>query len=198
MMSSQVLVLNRHFVPVHVTSLRHALCMLYRGIAKVVDHQYELFDFQSWAALSVALGEEHIGMVNRAIRVPRVVLLQVFDRLPRRPVRFSRLNVYLRDQNLCQYCGRNFHRSDLNLDHVIPVSLGGKTEWDNVVCSCVECNLKKGGRTPEQARMRLIRKPTKPPWTFFFATMSRPPYYEKWKPFLTMVDYSYWNTELKD
>lgn len=185
-------------MPVHVTSLRHALCMLYRGIAKVVDHQYELFDFESWAELSVAAREERIGFVNGVMRVPRVILLQMYDRSPKRPVRFSRLNVYLRDQNRCQYCGNIFHRGDLNLDHVVPVSLGGKTNWENVVCSCIPCNLKKGGRVPEQAGMKLVRRPTKPPWTFFFAFMSKPAYYDQWKPFLTMVDYSYWNVELKD
>ncbi len=198
MLSSQVLVLNRSFVPVHVTNLRHALCMLYRGIAKVVDGHYELFDFDSWAALSVAEHDEQIGLVGKAMRVPRVVLLQIYDRLPKRPVRFSRLNVYLRDQNTCQYCARIFSRSDLNLDHVIPVSKGGKTSWENVVCSCIECNLRKGGRSPEQAGIKLIRRPSKPPWTFFFNHMTKPIYYEAWKPFLTMVDFSYWNVELKD
>src|SRR3989338_2837741 len=103
MMSSQVLVLNRNFVPVHITSLRHALCMLYRGIAKAVDAQYELYDFDSWSELSVA-NHEKISTISSAIRVPRVIILQIYDRLPRRPVRFSRLNVYLRDQNKCQYC----------------------------------------------------------------------------------------------
>ena len=124
-------------MPVHITTLRHALCLLYRGMAKVVDKQYDLFDFESWAALSVAVNDEKVGLVDKAIRVPRVILLHFYDRVPHRPVRFSRLNVYFRDQNTCQYCGKHYSRLDLNLDHVIPVSLGGKTNWDNVVCSCV-------------------------------------------------------------
>ncbi len=198
MLSSQVLVLNRTFVPVHITSLKQALCMLYRGVAKVVGDQYELFDFDTWSELSIAQDEDRIGLVDKAIRVPRVILLQVYDRIPRRPVRFSRINVYLRDHNTCQYCARALPRSELNLDHVVPISLGGKTEWENIVCSCIPCNLKKGGRSPEQAHMKLIRKPVKPPWTFFFATLSKPTYYDQWRPFLTMIDFSYWNVELKD
>lgn len=185
-------------MPVHITSLRHALCLLYRGMAKVVDRQYDLFDFESWAALSVAIHEEKIGLVGRAIRVPRVILLHFYDRIPHRPVRFSRLNVYFRDQNICQYCGRRFNRQDLNLDHVVPVSLGGKTNWDNVVCSCMACNIKKGGRLPEQAGMTLLKSPNKPHWSLFFRLLSKPAHYEEWKPFLNMVDFSYWNLELKD
>lgn len=198
MLSSNVLVLNRSFMPIHITSLRHALCLLYRGLAKVVDRQYELFDFESWSELSVAAHEESLGLVHRAIRIPRVVLLHYYDRIPRRPVRFSRLNVYLRDHNTCQYCGRPCRRQELNLDHVIPVSQGGKTDWENVVCSCVSCNIKKGGRLADQAGMNLLRKPVKPNWSLLFRLLSKPVHYDEWKPFLNMVDFSYWNVELKD
>lgn len=198
MLSSNVLVLNRSFMPVHITTLRHALCLLYRGLAKVVDKQYDLFDFESWTALSVAVHDEKIGLVDKAIRVPRVILLHFYDKVPHRPVRFSRLNVYFRDQNTCQYCGKKFSRLDLNLDHVIPVSRGGKTNWDNVVCSCVACNIRKGGRAPEQAGMRLLKAPAKPHWSVFFRLLSKPAHYAEWKPFLNMIDFSYWNLELKD
>lgn len=198
MLTSQVLVLNKSFLPVHVTTLRHALSLLYRGIAKVVDRQYELFDFQSWAALSVATHEEGVGLVRGSMRVPRVILLHFYDRIPHRPVRFSRLNVYLRDRNTCQYCGKIHPRADLNLDHVVPISMGGKTAWENVVCSCVACNIKKGGRIPEQAGMKLTRHPIKPHWSFFFRLQIRPNHYDEWKPFLNMVDFSYWHVELRD
>ena len=197
MLSSHVLVLNRSFLPVHVTTVRHAICMLYRGIAKVVDREYALFDFQSWTELAVAVNDEHIGMIGKAIRVPRVVMLHLYDRIPKRPVRFSRLNVYIRDYNTCQYCGRNFSRSQLNLDHIVPVSLGGKTDWENVVCSCVECNIKKGGRIPVDAGMKLLKTPIKPHWSMFLRFLAKPVHYEEWRPYLNVVDYSYWNLELK-
>lgn len=198
MIHSQVLVLNRSFMPVHVTSLRHALCLLYRGLAKVVDRSYELYTFEDWHDLSVSSGDESIGLINRSMRVPRVILLHFYDKTPKNTLKFSRLNVYLRDKNTCQYCGKHFPKTDLNLDHVIPVSLGGKTTWTNVVCSCISCNLKKGGRVPRDAGMKLIRKPAMPQWSFLFKLLSKSVFYDDWKPFLNVVDFSYWNVELKD
>lgn len=197
MLSSSVLVLNRSYVPIQVTTLKHAICLLYRGIAKVVDRQFELFDFDSWQALSAAVHEEKIGIVGGVMRVPRVILLQLFDRVPSRPVRFSRANIYLRDHSTCQYCRKNYPRPELTLDHVVPVSQGGKSTWDNVVCCCLKCNLKKGGRTPVQAGMNLLKAPVRPNWSLYYRLMARPAAHDDWKPFLTLTDFSYWNVELK-
>ena len=140
--------------PHHV--VRRALSLLYQDIARAVDDEYRTFDFASWADLRRRRGLDRPGR-TRAIRVPRVILLQSYDRVPRRYVRFSRFNIYARDQNRCQYCGRQFPRSELNLDHVVPRSQGGTSVWENVVCSCHRCNRVKGGRTPAEAGMRLIR-----------------------------------------
>ncbi|MFN2548790.1 MAG: HNH endonuclease, partial [Myxococcales bacterium] len=86
-----------------------------------------------------------------------------------------------------------------NLDHVVPRSRGGVTSWENVVCSCVGCNLRKGGRTPEEAHMRLTRHPSRPRWTPFFRGPPRSgAFYQQWLPFLTLSDMAYWNTELAD
>lgn len=198
MLSSNVLVLNRSFMPVHITTVRHALCLLFKGVAKAVHDQYVLYDFESWQQLSARTHSEHVGLVSRSIRVPRVILLCVYDHVPNRQVRFSRINIYLRDQHTCQYCGQRFIKSELNLDHVVPVSLGGKTTWENVVCSCIKCNIKKGGRLPMQAGMKLLKKPMVPHWSWLFRLLSKPVCYAEWKPFLNMVDFSYWNVELKD
>jgi 5-methylcytosine-specific restriction endonuclease McrA len=128
-----------------------------------------------------------------------VILLQAYDHLPRARVRFSRLNIYARDRNTCQYCSRRPQRAELNLDHVIPRSRGGMTSWENVVCSCVPCNLRKGGRTPEEAHMKLHRLPARPRWTPFFRG---PPkagaFYSQWLPFLNTADMAYWNVELDE
>ena len=166
-LNTNVLVLNRHYQPVHVTSVKRAFTLLYQGVAKAIDTQYRLYEFVDWAALSAA-NEDSIATVNRRIRVPRVVVLSAYEHLPKGRVRFSRLNIYARDLDTCQYCGRQLSRCDLNLDHVVPRSQGGKTTWENVVCSCVPCNLKKGGRTPEQAGMVLRRLPSRPRWTPLF------------------------------
>jgi 5-methylcytosine-specific restriction endonuclease McrA len=111
-------------------------------------------------------------------------------------VRFSRLNIFARDGFTCQYCGRRSVRSELNLDHVVPRALGGRSTWENVVCSCVECNRRKGGRTPEQAGLRLRRLPTRPRWTPLMNLMLSSVRYREWRPFLNVVDASYWNSEL--
>ncbi|MCC7345171.1 MAG: HNH endonuclease [Deltaproteobacteria bacterium] len=198
MLSSNVLVLNHSYFPVHVTSVRRALVMLYQGIAKVVDEQYKTFDFETWLDLSVELHHESIGLVDRLIRVPRVLLLSSYDRLPKKNVRFSRYNIYLRDRNTCQYCGHSFPKFELNLDHVIPRSRGGKTTWDNVVCSCIDCNRRKGGHLPEEAGMRLLKRPVKPHWGPLSDFLGKGVPYHQWKPFLNVVDFSYWNLELKD
>lgn len=197
MINSSVLVLNRYYQPVHVTSVKRAFTLLYLGVAKAIDSQYRLYEFSDWAALSAA-EHEAITTVNRRIRVPRVVVLFAYEYLPKGRVRFSRLNIYARDHDTCQYCGKTLPRAELNLDHVLPRSQGGKTSWENVVCSCVPCNLRKGGRTPEQARMHLLKKPVRPRWTPLFRGAARRVTYREWLPFLTLAEASYWNVELLD
>ncbi|MBK8014924.1 MAG: HNH endonuclease [Deltaproteobacteria bacterium] len=200
-LESSVLVLNRVYQPVSITTVRRAFVLLYQGTARAIDREFQTFDFESWAALSAELKtKDVIHTVSRTIRVPRVIILQVYDRIPRLNVRFSRQNIYLRDQCTCQYCGRRLPRSDLNLDHVVPKSKGGRTTWENVVCSCIRCNLEKGGHTPAEAGMRLLKRPTRPKWSPFEGTTgeSRRRAYDDWRPFLNLADASYWNTELLD
>ncbi len=198
MTNSNVLVLNRSFLPIHITTLRRAFSLLYLGLARAVDKQYQTFDFQSWSELSVEAGGESIGLVNRAIRVPRVILLTSFDRIPKRHVRFSRMNIYARDSHTCQYCGRTIARNEINLDHVIPRSKGGTSTWENVVCCCYTCNRKKGGKAPEEAGMRLLSTPKRPKWTPYVNFSIQSLSYQEWKPFLNIVDASYWNVELEE
>lgn len=196
MLNTAVLVLNRSYLPVHVTSLKRAICMLYQGIAKAVDDEYQTFNFKDWSELAIATQHESIGLVDRIIRVPRVILLSYYDRLPQRKVRFSRLNIMVRDNYTCQYCSKRAPKTDLNLDHVIPRVFGGGTSWENVVTSCLDCNRMKGGRTPQQAGMMLARKPFRPNVAPLMELMHRRSFHHAWKPFFNIVDYSYWNVEL--
>jgi 5-methylcytosine-specific restriction endonuclease McrA len=198
MLGTKVLMLNRSFLPIHVTSVRRAFNLLYLGIAKVVNEKYQTFDFQSWRYLAVTLNDESIGLVDQPIRVPRVILLVSYDRIPKRQVRFSRYNIYARDKCTCQYCGRRLPRHQLNLDHVIPRSRGGTSRWENIVCSCLPCNRKKGGKTPQEARMKLLRPPFKPKWTPLIQEGGSHIRYREWLPFLSVVDASYWNSELTE
>jgi 5-methylcytosine-specific restriction endonuclease McrA len=185
MLDSNVLVLNRSYLPIHITSARRAFSLIYRDVARAVNAEYQTFDFEQWHRVD---GEPAIRTAKGPIRVPRVILLVTYDRIPKRQIRYSRVNVFARDKYTCQYCGVRPPRSELNLDHVVPRSLGGKTTWDNVVTSCVDCNRRKGGRTPQQARLRLRRKPTRPRWTPVMNLAISHSRYEEWRPFLSIVD----------
>lgn len=198
MMNTSVLVLNRSYLPIHVTSVRRAFTLLYQGIARAVNENYQTFDFNSWRALAVARDCDVVGTATGPVPIPRVILLVAFDRVPKRHVRFSRINIYARDQFTCQYCGMRHPKSDLNLDHVVPRSLGGRSTWENVVCSCLECNRRKGGRTPAQAGLMLRKTPARPRWTPLANLVWSSVRYNEWRPFLNVVDASYWNTELAE
>jgi len=187
MLEANCLVLNHSYLPIHVTSVRRAFSLIYQDAARAVDEAYQTFDFEQWTRLST-FDCEVVGTIRGAIRVPRVIALLHFDRVPMRHVRYSRVNVFARDKFTCQYCGSRPHRAQLNLDHVVPRSLGGKTSWENVVCSCVECNRRKGGRTPEQARLRLLRRPTRPRFSPLVNLVSTSSCHEQWHPFLRGAD----------
>ena len=184
MLNSSVLVLNRSFLPIHVTSVKRAVTLVYSGTAHVVDEQYQTFDFSDWLRTRAGAEQEALGSTSGPVPVPRVIVLRVFDRLPRRHVRYSRHNVFTRDDFTCQYCGTRPPRAQLNLDHVVPRAQGGRTTWENVVASCVSCNRRKGGRTPEQARLRLSRRPERPRWTPLLGCAPTRPRYREWQPFL--------------
>ena len=132
---------------------------------------------------------------TRAIRIPRVIQLVHYDRLPRREVRFTRRNIFFRDRNRCQYCGKVFPQRRLNLDHVVPLSRGGASSWTNVVCACIECNSRKGSRTPDEAGMHLVRAPRKPAGHPVLRAGWIGAGHDQWRTFL---DEAYWNVELDD
>jgi len=197
MIEGSVLVLNKSYIPVHITSIKRAICLVFKGIAKIVDQEYQIYDFQSWTELSVAMTDDCIHLTESAIRVPRVIMLQFYDKMPRRDVRFTRENIYLRDRNTCQYCGKHYKRSNLNIDHVVPLSQGGQTHWENVVCSCLTCNGKKGGRTPVQAQMKLLRDPYIPKYSLFMHISPKQKLFDFWHVYMNPADFAYWNLELQ-
>ena len=200
-----VLVLNRFYMAVHVVNLRRAICLLFRDLAEVIHFEsgrYLNYDFVSWQEISELkmAFEEHepdddwLQSVNFAIQVPRVIRLFSYDKVPKPGLRFNRRNVFARDGNCCQYCGKTFPTSELNLDHVTPRSRGGQMSWQNIVCSCVDCNARKGGRTPKEAGMTLIRPPGKPKQNPLLHGKLRNPKYQSWKTFLSNA---YWSVDLK-
>lgn len=192
----KILILNKAWQPVAVADVERAFGLLVTGAAKAVDKQFQTFDYESWSALSAEVGDDVVHTVRCALKVPRVLVLQAFDRMPRNTVRFSRNNVYLRDGFVCAYCGLKFSRSQLNLDHVIPRSRGGRTCWENVTTSCVRCNLKKGARSLEEAGLSLKRPLKRPTWSQLTPVSKSKNPYPEWLPFINEVDAAYWNTEL--
>jgi 5-methylcytosine-specific restriction endonuclease McrA len=197
-LNQQVLVLNRLWQAVNVCSVKRALTLLFQGHAQVVfssgENSFQTFNFREWKDFSIREPhDESIHTISLKIRIPRVILLLVFDRLPKKEVKFTRHNIFERDKNTCQYCGRVFDRSELNLDHVVPRERGGPTTWENIVCSCIRCTTRKSNRTPREAGMHLIRRPKRPKWRPFIQLNIGLPYHDSWKHF---IDIAYWNVEL--
>ena len=198
----RVLVLNKHYMAVRIIGVRRAFSLLFRQHAEVIscdEGKYSNYDFQSWQQLSELRqqfredGHDWISTVNFNMVVPRIIRLLFYDRLPRKQVRLNRRNIYARDRNLCQYCGKKYPPSELSLDHIIPRKMGGGTTWENIVCACTRCNVKKGGRTPKQAHMKLITKPVKPRRNPAISLHLNHQRYHSWKQFL---DNAYWSVEL--
>lgn len=195
MTDGAVLVLNNLYQAVQVTGVRRAFRLFCAGRARAVAADFTTYDFENWCDLPPGADDDVIRTPRRAIRVPRVIQLLHYDRVPYREVRFTRRNIFYRDRNRCQYCGRSFPQRELNLDHVIPLSRGGTSCWENVVCACLACNGRKGNRTPQEAGMSLVRTPRKPAGHPVLRAAWIGPHYEQWR---TYLDVAYWNVELSE
>ncbi len=202
-LNCNVLVLNRNYLAIRIINVRRAFSLLLRRLAEVIhieDGEYLSYDFAGWCEVSEFKrefepnGHDWIRTVRFDIAVPRIIRLALFDRLPRQEVKFNRRNIYARDGNRCQYCGKRFPTTELSLDHVIPRSRGGQSTWENVVCCCLKCNIRKGGRTPEEARLKLQAHPRRPHRNPVLTVKLSDGRYASWKAFL---DHAYWSVELK-
>lgn len=187
------LVLNRNWQPVGVATVARSLALVVGERAQIVDPaDFRQYSWADWAALIPDDDEPFIQSVKFRLRVPEVITLAAYDRVPKNVVTFSRRNLYRRDQFTCQYCGAQPGSEELTIDHVIPRAHGGVSSWTNCVLACFDCNSRKADRMPQQARMNLKRVPVSPEW--------RPAYadhrirLESWSKF---VSEAYWNVELE-
>ena len=203
-LQASVLVLNRLYMAVHVIGVRRAFALLCRELAEVIDYDQGVFanyTFETWREASQLRArhkqpdEDWIRAVTFEIQVPRVIRLLNYDRLPKQHLHLNRRNVLARDGHLCQYCGRHFPVQQLSLEHVIPRSRGGATTWENVVCACLACNVHKGGRTPHEAKMILVRRPAKPQRNPLLLLKMKNPKYESWQTWLEGV---HWEIGARD
>jgi 5-methylcytosine-specific restriction endonuclease McrA len=180
-----ILLLNRYFAPLSVTTARRGLVLLFGGTALALDERGDSHDFCAWRRLPVRDDDDGLPVVNGALRLPRVMHLQRYDRAPRIGVRLTRRNLLLRDDYRCQYCGKQPGTRELNVDHVLPRSRGGRETWENLVISCRGCNLRKGKQTPAEAKMHLLAEPRRPYWTVATQiALATPTPFSEWRPFL--------------
>jgi 5-methylcytosine-specific restriction endonuclease McrA len=176
MFMEQTLLLNASYEPLKVVHWQRAITLWCQGKVEVI-----------------AVHDREVHAVSFSIKLPSVIRLLRYVTIKRRLdyVPFSRANIYARDDYTCQYCGASQPSTELTFDHVIPVAQGGGKDWENIVTCCVSCNRRKGGRTPQQAGLRLLRHPTRPKATHSLRiTIGLRHTPESWR------DYLYWNVEL--
>jgi 5-methylcytosine-specific restriction endonuclease McrA len=194
------LVLNKNWAPVGTVTLERAIIMLFSTYANnepkariIEPSSYELFTWDDWSKLKPLATDEVIQGARCVFRVPEIILLSRYEKLPQPKVHFSRRTLYKRDDMMCQYCGGRPGSEELTIDHVIPRSQGGLTTWTNCILACVDCNTKKRDRTPEQAGMKLLKQPHKPKLHLFKFDTFKP--VESWKAFISEA---FWNVELEN
>lgn len=170
----QTLVLSQGFEPVKIVSWQRAITLLFLGKVEVIEEY-----------------DRNIKTTSFVIKIPAVVRLLGAFRRHKKPVKFSRINIYGRDKFTCQYCGVKKKIAELTYDHIVPRSRGGKTTWLNIATCCQDCNRKKADRTPDQAGMRLLKTPVQPSATpVLVVAVSRESVPDAWR------DYMYWTSEL--
>jgi len=206
-LNSGTLVLNRSWLAIQICSVKRAISLVYSGHAKIVDTDNQAYDFEDWSEISQLMVEdnldEFICSPSLKIKIPRVIVLVLYDKLPKRNVVFSRKNIFERDNYQCQYCGikppnkraaiKWMQEKALTFDHIIPRSRGGKTTWDNIVTACYACNSKKKASLPGEKSWKLKKRPQQPRWHPILNIPLKMVPHKEWVNFL---DLAYWNTPL--
>lgn len=191
-LNKSVLVLNRNWQAIHVATVARALVLLWNDMARVVDtSDYQTFTWDDWSKLKPADDEEAVQSTSLRLRVPEVITLLHYDKLPTSGVTFSRRNIFKRDKYVCQYCFRQPPVDELTIDHVNPRSKGGESSWTNCVLACLQCNKKKADRDLETSGLVLRKAPIKPDWRPIYAAHGSR--LDSWKKFISD---SYWDAEL--
>lgn len=160
-----VLILNKNWLPINTTTPKHSFSLLYNNNAKSLnfnkDGNMELVNWNEWSCLD-ASGDWFIKTVKGNIKIPKVIVLNYFDKIPRQAIKFTQKNLWERDNYTCQYTGKKINKYDGNIDHIVPRSKGGKTSWENCVLAHKDINAKKANNTPEEVGLKLLKKPNEP------------------------------------
>jgi 5-methylcytosine-specific restriction endonuclease McrA len=195
----KVLVLNKSWQPIQVVTLDKALNKVFASYAdgtpkaKIIDpvHDFSMFTWEDWSQLKPTDDELKIHTVNAVFRVPEIIQYTKYNKVPSHKITYNRRTIYRRDGYKCQYCGKSKSTTELSLDHVVPRCQGGLTTWENIVVACTDCNSRKAGRTPDEANMKLLRKPFRPKFNFLVEDVR----IDSWTAFLGEM---YWLTSLEN
>lgn len=194
----RTLVINRNYQPVTTVSLRRAITMLCKEIAVIVlppdgeNKVWQELTWADWSLLKPKEGEDVLRATTAIFKIPEIIRLENYSKVPYRQVKLSRRAIYNRDQNTCQYCGMKLDPSDWSIDHIVPKCEGGKTEWTNCVLSCTKCNRKKGCRSLKASGLKLLKKPVMPEYDILQGRTIR---IDSWTHFLGDC---FWEVPLKN
>jgi 5-methylcytosine-specific restriction endonuclease McrA len=204
--NTRVLKLNKGYSPIDIVTAKEAFIDVFVGKSEVVSVEnsaYISYDFNSWAEISqlkheledFGVHDEWIFTSSLVLQIPRVIRSLSYDNMPKYRVKLNRRNIYYRDRNTCQYCGKTLPTNQLNIDHVVPRSKGGANSWSNLVCSCLKCNRKKADLLLKDAGMKLLSTPREPRQSAQLEINIKHPKYMTWKHFISEA---YWTVELEE
>lgn len=183
-----VLVLNRNWQAINTRTPAEAFCQMASDVATGLDIQGRDWmiptRWEDWLDLPVREEDASIGTANGRIRVPTVIVVSNFAKVPMKRPKFNSRNLWERDGGLCQYTGRRLRPGEGNIDHVIPRSRGGATCWENCVLAATDVNSRKADRTPEEAGLTLRRQPHAPREMPVTALLKNTHDIDDWEPFL--------------
>lgn len=163
--SKSVLILNKNWIAINTTTPKHSFGLLYNENAKSLDFSnggMNLLNWYEWISLSINENEDSIKTIRGCIKIPTIIVLNHFDKIPRQLAKFTQNNIWERDNFTCQYTGKKLTKKSGNIDHVIPRARGGKSTWDNCVLAHKDVNSKKANKTPEEIGLKLLKKPSEP------------------------------------
>lgn len=187
------LLLNKLYIPIHIIDWKRSINLLYAKEARSLDQDLLPYNFEDWVTLCNMPDFDdtyyhYVNSVSLKVAVPDILVLHDYKLVPRRDIKFTRENVFHRDDSKCAYCGKKFKRDELTIDHIIPKSKGGDNSWRNTISSCKICNNKKADRTPKEAGMKLLFHPTEPKWTDALSkAAARPNLRPNWLTFMKSI-----------
>jgi len=180
-----VLVLNKSYIPIHIITWQKSMSLIIQESARPLDRDFITYTFEDWLTFSCMADDyQKVPTVRYNIAIPEVIVLRDYNSLPVREVKYSRQTLFQRDKFRCAYCNETFAKEQLTIDHIIPRSKGGLSNWSNTVSCCRPCNYLKADKTPEDAGLKLLIKPKKPIWLSPIADIKRNYVCKSWLKFM--------------